>query len=38
MEEIIKPVLPTEWLSKATQYFINPTGRFVIGDQWETVV
>ncbi|MXN88322.1 methionine adenosyltransferase [Pasteurella canis] len=31
MEEIIKPVLPTEWLSKATQYFINPTGRFVIG-------
>ncbi|MBA5764563.1 methionine adenosyltransferase [Vibrio sp. 404] len=31
MEEIIKPVLPAEWLSKDTQYFINPTGRFVIG-------
>ena len=31
MEEIIKPVLPTEWLSSATKYFINPTGRFVIG-------
>lgn len=31
MEEIIKPVLPDEWLSKETKYFINPTGRFVIG-------
>jgi S-adenosylmethionine synthetase len=31
MEEIIKPVLPSEWLSKSTKYFINPTGRFVIG-------
>ena len=31
MEEIIKPVLPKEWLSKDTRYFINPTGRFVIG-------
>ncbi|WED22214.1 methionine adenosyltransferase [Vibrio sp. JC009] len=31
MEEIIKPVLPTEWLNKETKYFINPTGRFVIG-------
>ena len=31
MEEIIKPVLPTEWLSSATKFFINPTGRFVIG-------
>ncbi len=31
MEEIIKPILPTEWLSKTTKYFINPTGRFVIG-------
>ena len=31
METIIKPVLPTEWLSKETKYFINPTGRFVIG-------
>ena len=31
MEEIIKPVLPAEWLSKDTNFFINPTGRFVIG-------
>jgi len=31
MEEIIKPVLPAELLSERTKYFINPTGRFVIG-------
>ncbi|MFZ3389001.1 MULTISPECIES: methionine adenosyltransferase [Buttiauxella] len=31
MEEIIKPVLPQEWLTRDTKYFINPTGRFVIG-------
>lgn len=31
MEEIIKPVLPAEWLHKETQFHINPTGRFVIG-------
>ncbi len=31
MEEIIKPVLPAHWLSKDAKYFINPTGRFVIG-------
>ena len=31
MEEIIKPVLPSEWLNKETKFFINPTGRFVIG-------
>lgn len=30
-EEIIKTVLPTEWLTPKTRYFINPTGRFVIG-------
>lgn len=30
-EEIIKPVLPSEWLNKNTKYYINPTGRFVIG-------
>ncbi len=30
-EEIIKPVLPAEWVNKDTKYFINPTGRFVIG-------
>ena len=31
MEEIIKPVVPKEWISKRTQYHINPTGRFEIG-------
>ena len=31
MEEIIKPVLPAEWLSKDTLFHINPTGNFVIG-------
>lgn len=30
-EEIIKPILPAEWLLPKTRYFINPTGRFVIG-------
>ncbi len=30
-EEIIKPILPLEWLDKNTRYYINPTGRFVIG-------
>lgn len=31
MEEIIKPVLPPHYLTKDTRYYINPTGRFVIG-------
>ncbi|MEX0619714.1 MAG: methionine adenosyltransferase [Pseudohongiellaceae bacterium] len=31
MEVIIQPVLPTEWINDRTKYFINPTGRFVIG-------
>ena len=31
MDEIIKPVIPAEWLSASTRYHINPTGRFVIG-------
>lgn len=30
-EEIIKTTLPAEWLTSKTRYFINPTGRFVIG-------
>ena len=30
-EEIIKPVLPSNWLDKTTHIYINPTGRFVIG-------
>ncbi len=31
IEEIVKPVLPADWLDKNTKYHINPTGRFVIG-------
>jgi S-adenosylmethionine synthetase len=31
MDQIIKPVLPEEWINEDTKYFINPTGRFVIG-------
>ncbi|MDH3328388.1 MAG: methionine adenosyltransferase, partial [Desulfobulbaceae bacterium] len=31
MEEIIKPVLPGKMIDKNTKFFINPTGRFVIG-------
>jgi len=31
MDEIIKPVLPAEWLDGNTKYHINPTGAFVTG-------
>ena len=31
MEEIIRPVLPAEWLGPSTRYHVNPTGRFVVG-------
>ena len=31
MDDIILHVLPKEWLHKDTQYFINPTGQFIIG-------
>ncbi|MBQ3776256.1 MAG: methionine adenosyltransferase [Ruminobacter sp.] len=30
-EEIINKVIPEKWLTANTKYFINPTGRFVIG-------
>ena len=31
MNQVILPVLPQEYLAKETKYFINPTGRFVVG-------
>ncbi len=31
MEEVIKKVIPAEMLDEKTKYFINSTGRFVIG-------
>jgi S-adenosylmethionine synthetase len=31
MEYVIKPIIPEDMLDKDTKYFINPTGRFVIG-------
>jgi S-adenosylmethionine synthetase len=31
MEEVIKPVLPQNWISAETKIFINPTGQFIIG-------
>ena len=31
IEEIIKPVLPAEWVGNDTVFHVNPTGRFVIG-------
>ncbi|MFP4075893.1 MAG: methionine adenosyltransferase, partial [Halochromatium sp.] len=31
MENIIKPVIPSEWIHKDTKFHINPTGSFVIG-------
>ncbi len=31
MDEIILPILPEKWLHENTQYFINPTGQFIVG-------
>ena len=31
MEHVIKPIVPAELLDEETKYYVNPTGRFVIG-------
>lgn len=31
IDEIIKPTLPAEWINDEIKYYINPTGRFVVG-------
>jgi S-adenosylmethionine synthetase len=31
MEEVIKPTIPACYLDAKTKYFVNPTGRFVVG-------
>lgn len=31
IEKVIKPIVPAEMLDAETKYYINPTGRFVIG-------
>jgi S-adenosylmethionine synthetase len=30
-EQVIKPVVPSQWLDSKTKFFINPTGRFAVG-------
>ena len=31
LEHVIRPVVPAELLDEQTKYYVNPTGRFVVG-------
>ncbi len=31
IDQIVQKVVPADWIDKKTKYFVNPTGRFVIG-------
>lgn len=31
IEHVIRPIIPDKWLDSNTRYYINPTGKFVIG-------
>ncbi|MEI6777946.1 MAG: methionine adenosyltransferase [Chloroflexales bacterium] len=31
IEDVIRASVPAEWLDEKTKYFVNPTGRFVVG-------
>jgi S-adenosylmethionine synthetase len=31
IEEIIRPMIPAEWLHSGTRFHVNPTGQFIIG-------
>src|SRR5690606_20700891 len=30
-DQVIREVIPSQWIDNKTKFFINPTGRFVIG-------
>lgn len=31
IEQVIRPIVPSEWVDENTRIFVNPTGRFVVG-------